>query len=337
MLVLVGNSPSSGSSLLADILDSTDFTACGSELNFWSNRFLYDFQKFKANPSRFSNTFQITATGLFPHYDVLNQYGIEKRLWHKWIDQSESVQEFSESFAKHFLSFRQKDKAGIVFEKSPENINCVAEFLEAFPESYFINIIRDPLYVYASCLKRKFGHFVSAMNWMVDATVIKAFSSHPRFISIKYEELVQNPFEIVAKIIAQISSRKVESSVLKDAYQSNLYKKKNSDKIGSWEFSEYGEVRNANLKVLPEKLLKDFSAVSHYQISEAYAELFNIEVASYTDLVDHFGYSLPEDTDAQEVRKNFKDYRKLIAKVLRLRGRKLSDFNTVLNPAILKD
>lgn len=334
MLVLVGNSPSSGSTLLADLLDSTPFTACGNELNFWSNKYLYDFDKFKKNPHKFSNTHQLTSTAIFPHYRFLSQYGIEKKLWHKWINESENVQEFSSTFSKHFLSYRQKDKDGIVFEKSPENINTIEVFLAAFPDSYFINIIRDPLYVYASCLKRGFGNYISAINWMIDSAVVKEQLSNPNFIQIKYEDLVVNPFEIVSEIIQKISGRSVSADELKECYQSNNYKKRNSNKIKSWEISQYGDVKNANQKELDPKVIENFSAVSNYRISDAYAKMFGIKPISYKELAEFFEYHLPP-SESSLVKKNMKDYRKLSAKSYRMAGLSRTNFETTLKAGVL--
>ena len=78
MFCLVGNVPSSGSSLLSDLLDSTTYTASGPEIEFFCNKYLYDFAWFQNNFGKTSHLFNLRSTGIFPRYDRLDAYGLTK-------------------------------------------------------------------------------------------------------------------------------------------------------------------------------------------------------------------------------------------------------------------
>lgn len=334
MLVLIGNSPSSGSTLLADLLDSTPFSVCGNELNFWSNKFLYDFQSFQKNPSLFSNTAQLAVTSLFPHYKFLLEYGIEKKLWHKWIQDSENVPDFTSKFVNHVLRFRHKDPDGVVFEKTPENLNAIGEFLETFPSSYFINISRDPLYVYSSLKRRGFGSYVSAFTWLVDSATLSPYIDHHRYIQVSYEELVERPFHLVSEILLKITGRTISAEDIEENYKNNTHKRKKGKKLKSWQFKDYGIIENANAKIIDSKIIEEFSSVASYKITDAYAELYKIPSLSYQEAAAKFNYSLPNKTSEAFITKSFNDHRRLLTKGLRFRKNKWGSIKTHLVPVV---
>jgi len=72
---LIGNSPSSGSTFLADLLDSSNYSACGEELGIFSNKHLYDFEQFKKNPKLKSNLYSLYFVRTYWHQDYFHLYG----------------------------------------------------------------------------------------------------------------------------------------------------------------------------------------------------------------------------------------------------------------------
>ena len=341
MLVLVGNSPSSGSTFLADLLDSTPFTVCGNELNLFSNRLLYDFHKFKRNPYKTSNSPQIAVTGLFPRYKWFNTYGFNENDWLNWIDKSNTVQEFATFFSQHCLFYRNKDNDGVVFEKTPENLNAIDLFLKAFPESHFLSIVRNPLYVYSSMRKRGFGNYVASLTWLVDCAKLLQYKNHPRVTFLKYEELVLNPFEIIEETLKSIVKKDISAKKIEQQYNMNNYRKENTKKIQSWSINTYGTVSNANKRKILEEEIMMFAPALSYRINPLYAKIFNIVEIDFKKALQEFGYyeeindKIPNAKN--KLLKETKDYKKLMAKWYRFKKdeRRKGSIKTFLNPCIL--
>lgn len=106
-LSLVGNAPSSGSTLLADLLDSTLLTACGPELEFFCNKRLYNFREFQKAPDKTSNVVTLRATGIFPRYDRLSAYRLNRSGLKRMIRNASSLKNFFDTFALYSACIEQ--------------------------------------------------------------------------------------------------------------------------------------------------------------------------------------------------------------------------------------
>ncbi|MEM7230910.1 MAG: sulfotransferase, partial [Planctomycetota bacterium] len=190
MIVAIGNPPSSGSTYLADLLDSLPFAVCGPELNLFavSAHFL-DWTRARENglPNSRSAAAYVRRQRL-EQWRLAN-YGVDRVSLNRMVSESDSFPEFCEELFRVFSTLRGKD-CRLFFEKSPQNIHCVREFLESFPDSYFVHLVRDPLYVFRSLLKRGFPPYVTMATWLIDEAQAFGVRDHERVISLRYEDLV---------------------------------------------------------------------------------------------------------------------------------------------------
>ena len=342
MIALIGNCPSSGSTLLADLLDSTQFSACGEELEFFCNKKIYDYEKYKKNINTVSGTYQICVTGIYPKFQKLGNYGFSLPDFSNLIKNSDSLVDFTNSFTKRFLEHREKNSSGIVFEKTPQNLNCIGEFLEAFPTSHFIFIVRNPLYIYPSLLKRNRGNYVALVNWLVDVAKYFQYKDHDRVVAIKYEDLVERPYEIVVELMQRVAGiKEISENELEESYKNNQFRRENAKKISTWNVQEYGTIQNANEKPIDEKLLPELVKLMNLKVSTRYAQLFNLPELSFESAIKEFGYRNSIDTILADVvksstlpRKSVEDYKLLLTRWGRayLNGEaKIGDISAYLN------
>jgi hypothetical protein len=290
-LVLIGNSPSSGSTFLADLLDSTKYSACGEELGIFSNKHFYNFEEFKVHKKVTSKLASLYFPRTHFYKNVLPYYGLDETLFFKLVNESEGFSDFIKDFSLRYLALRGKDIEGIVFEKTPENINTAEQFLNSTKDTYFINIIRHPLYVYASMLKRGFKNNIALLNWFIEASISKKLYNNDRFITIKYEDLVEKPFETVQNIIKKIKGVEITEKEIKNGYENNDYRKYFSFKLDSWEVKDIGKIQNANNKSLDNEILFSFSKIKDLKISKNYAQKFNLEEDKLVDLMNFYKYN----------------------------------------------
>ncbi|MBL4652296.1 MAG: sulfotransferase [Flavobacteriales bacterium] len=319
---LIGNAPSSGSTLLADLLDSTEHSACGPELEFFCNKLLYDFGEFKKNPSKTSAISTLKSTGVYPNYNRLQHYNLDKEQLFKMVKNSDSLTSFFNQFSDHFLTYRNKNQSGIVFEKTPQNVNVINEFLTNADTGYFIYIVRNPLYVYNSLLNRGWGNYLALCTWLITAAHISKYINNPRVKIIKYEELIERPFETASQLIFEISGNKVKASQIEKNYQSNEYRKNSSTGLNTWEApANRNEVINANEKEINENVKGRFSVIQNLKVSSSYAQKYSIDELSFKNAIKLLGYeslsSILPKSKKQLPQKTFDDRKKLTMKWLR--------------------
>jgi len=94
---------------------------------------------------------------------------------------------------RHLLVNRIPAEARRWCEKTPRNIHHLENILGYWPDAFFLNIIRDPRDVLTSKHQNKPGEYwVSLDRWVRDVNKGLEYQDHPRVITIRYEDLVQN-------------------------------------------------------------------------------------------------------------------------------------------------
>lgn len=292
MIVAIGNAPSSGSTFLADILDSLPFAVCGPEINLFSVKPLFrQFlkQEVKTITGASALIYQSRQRLLT---ERLCAYGIEPLLLDIIIEQSKSFPDFCEEIFSAFASIRGKN-CTFFFEKTPQNIHCADAFLETFSDGYFLHIIRNPLYVYKSLKNRGFPNYLAMHTWLADVSKAYAMRNHPRFITIKYEELVQSPYERVISLLNKMGGD-YNSRELEQLYMNNSYRKTVSRKIKSWSINRYGEAGDANKKQIEPEDMEKLFVMRRTRLNKEYGALFGIESVAFNTLARYYGYDLDE-------------------------------------------
>ncbi len=293
IIAIVGNAPSSGSTFLADLLDSTPYSACGPEINIFSHKRLYDFHRFKRNIYQSSPTSTYCLLRERIKFRQLHKYGLNAAEFRQLVEQSRSVREFAEQFGRRFLALRGKPPEGIFFEKTPQNLSCIEEFLTHFPEGYFIFLVRNPAHVYASLLRRGIPPYIALLTWYIDAARYLPYRHHPRVISLRYEELVAAPFQRVANLLKQIGDLDIAPEEIERNYQNNDYRRFHSKKLPSWSIKEYGKIGDANRNPLPPQQTRELSRLWNTQIRGPFARRFGLAEIDFESLLKELCYLKP--------------------------------------------
>lgn len=313
MFIAIGNCPSSGSTFLADIMDSVPFTICGSEIGIFATREYYtDFKVVRSwvssLPTRVQKNHLVQRYQFFTsrcsscycgriRLDLsrLYRYGLDVDLVKEFVEESSSFSDFCNQFFHHFSVLRNKHELAFYTEKTPQNIHTAKWFLEYFPESFFLHIVRNPIFVYKSLRKRGFPPYIAAATWLIDLSAAYKLRDHPRLYTIRYEDFVSNPFAVVCKFILDILGEKLSENKLKELYDNNHYRRLVSRKIKTWSISKYGKLGNANKNV---SLNKEDGIMAKWMlrsnISDGYARSFGLPKTSYRELIDYYGYNLDD-------------------------------------------
>jgi len=295
MIIAIGNSPSSGSTYLSDLLDSTSISVCGPELHLFSVQQHFDnFEKVReAGFPRGATSCCYSAYAARFLTESLPQYGMTREDVNAMIHNSVSFPEFCETFFNKYASYREKTPK-LFFEKTPENICMANRFLNCFPDSVFLHIVRHPLFVYRSLRNRGAPFSIAAITWMVDVAFAFNLRTHPRFYTMKYEDLSTDPISTI-KTFFQFLGEDIFMDDLEQRYKENTYRSDTINRPKSWTHNEYGQMANSNVDL---NSFSDGNEVLEYlsnlTIGLDFAEIFGISPVSFKELVAYYGYSFPE-------------------------------------------
>lgn len=298
-MVLIGNAPSSGSTLLADLMDAIPDFACGPESKFFCYKELYeDFERFKKNarhifafPTPSLQNFRGTISR---KKEILAAYGFSGI--NEVIDLLEASSDnvdFARRLQKHFLQWRNMGPGNVLVEKYPENIFIAPHFLDTFADGYFIHIVRNPLYVYSSLRKKNFSPVLAISTWLISTAIGYDLRNHPRFLTISYRDLVTSPFEKIAELAGKITGNHYSPADIKKRYETNMYREKAEFRDESWNVSEYGVVKDSNSVNISMAIRNEYDHFGHIRINRRYTDLYDIPNYSINELCSYYGYDAP--------------------------------------------
>ncbi|KZZ69356.1 hypothetical protein A3765_17535 [Oleiphilus sp. HI0130] len=307
-------------------------------MNLFSLEGLYEGQGFRRilqDRSRFASVY-LRRNGL-----VLNDlcsYGLNEKKLEAMLAESDHLSDFLEQFSESFLALRGKDLSGIVFEKSPQNIHCIGVFLEKL-DQYFVHVVRNPVDVFSSLLRRGFSPSFALITWLLDEAKVARYIEHPRLVIIRYEDLLKDPFSITSSLLQKVSGQLIEPQEIERRYLHNDYRKYHTVKLSSWRPQTPGKVGSVSDRKLAEADLLALSSLKRMKVSKKYAQYFDLSDSSFLALSERFGYldeyqSLVGDREEMftfSKSEKYKLFRKFTGD-LKHGDASLLDLNTYLNP-----
>ncbi len=298
MIVAIGNAPSSGSTYLADLLDSLPFAVCGPELHLFSpQRHYQEFGAWSRNGFGRSPSPACYATfgDRFGEW-ALAEYGFDREGVAALRRDSTGFVDFCHRFFCRYAKHRAKD-ATLFFEKTPENIHSSSAFLDLFSDSVFIHIVRDPLHVFRSLRRRRFGFYLAASTWLIDVAAAWALREHPRLVTVRYEDLVKDPADVLERLLGQLG-HSVAGLDIARLYRENSYRADRA-RLDSWAYSGYGAMGDANEAVVTEEDQAALALMSGLSINPAYAKLFGLPVVTLPEVAAYYGYDVESGDDSE--------------------------------------
>ncbi|MEX0777889.1 MAG: sulfotransferase [Phycisphaeraceae bacterium] len=296
--ICVGGAPSSGTTLLADLLDSVPGLICGPELYVMCIEEAYRFdERFKpaAMAQRhFATRARYSADVAFFNRKYLGATGLTEPALHELIAASDSLPGFITRFARHFAGYRGVALSAFA-EKTPINVNYVGEFCRTFTNGVFVHVVRDGRDVARSLTRRGYSLYEAAMIWMQQVLAgRRAAQSHGRVVEIKYEELVNDPFVTTVQMAAKVGLAAAPAAI-EVCFNSNQYRA-GLPRVASWSVPVFDGKTHPNnpLQVLSWKNLRWLESLQLVQFQQGQADPH--VVADFASLLGEYGYGI----DAQD-------------------------------------
>lgn len=286
-VIAVGSAASSGSTLLADLLDAVPTLACGPELNILclDAAYRYDAQ-FKA-ATRAGHSFPIRSSLLsrsrFFNTRHLDAVGLDAAQLDRLITEAQSLNEFVAAYTTHYAEFRARPLTAFA-EKTPQNIAYAADFHAAFPDGLFVIVVRDGRSVVGSLRRRGYVLYEAALIWLWETHVgRRAATSLPRVVEIRYEDLVTDPFSRVVELVASVGID-ASPSVVQENHRINEYRSQ-LHRVDTWRASLCSREVIANLGYEA-----DLSDAEVAFLETLVLRLPDGTLVSFAETLAHYGY-----------------------------------------------
>jgi hypothetical protein len=280
MSILIGGSPSTGSSLLRRILNRHPLIFCGSETSIFAKAEIYDdWPSFKSKLFK-KSFFGISNAGWhnFTGVDIGEDYPVSKSEARTIAQHSDTLIDFTTAFFGKCLENSGKK---IWAEKTPSNAFTLARFLDIYKqEAKVVHTVRHPLDAISSLHNRGMTLYNALSVYLLNVSQAQQVEQDARAMVIKYEDLVSSPkqqlellwkhLEVADPEKEVLQPQEQESGVTKmEGWKSEETAAPNTQSIGRFAELPLAAQRRlmAGIELLTHNLdapLKDIRAVAHY-------------------------------------------------------------------------
>lgn len=292
--ILIGGSGSSGSTLLATILDRHPEIACGPEMSFFNKHPIYGpyFVFQRKLPVWLKKG--LSTDGYFPYYGFLlgrEHYCLTEDLVIRWSTESNSLMGFVSLLQSHYLAHRGKTYFA---ENTPSNVYCFHEFVNVFPNCRLVHIVRDGRDVVCSLRKRGFPLFQASSEWLYNTAAGFVCRTLPQYLEIRYEDLVSNPEHVIKKVCDHIGVEFVPSMLEASTQGSS------KSGLSSWYNSPSGPISTKSVGRYRQELVgSDLAYFYHVRLTSSGVRRLGageqMKPFSSFDLLRQLGYASTEE------------------------------------------
>ena len=290
---MIGGAPSTGSSLLRQILNRHSNIYCGPETRLLSIQDLYQnwtghknriFKRgpFGVRPNAWHNITGVLCTGI-ELYESRDE--VEKK-----ISNSESFEAFVTDF---FGGLIEKNKKNFWAEKTPNNIYTIRSFLDKFPEGKVIITIRNPLEIICSLMDKGNSLFHALSHALIHLSLAAQYEQSWRIHFLSYEHLTRKPETAIKEICTFIGQDFEAEMLMPDSAQEI----QGQTKLKGWRYSEIEPVHhgegNRFEQLSQEQQLKLLTAMQMISFHDKSLRQKDMPSSNYINLYNRLPYSSP--------------------------------------------
>ena len=314
----MGGAPSTGSSLLVNMLDRHSDLSAGPETYLFIHpRLFKDWPRYRRFLLRTSKTGGLKSPGWF----LMNgaqllqpAYGWSPPALAQLIEASSDLP----AFARSFLAGR-KEAAGAKswVEKSPANAITFPQFLQRFSDARVIHTTRNPYDTAASLVARGHSPYQAAGAYIVHTALALRVLEHPAAHLVKYETLVRDPAGTLQRLLAFLDCS-WEPAVL----EPTPAERRQEVRMEGWlqdENSPVGARSLGRYERLPAAVQRELAdALALFRINPAFARRYGLAHRSLRSIAETLDYPFREAPRPDPGRLRRQLWRDRLGRALRL-------------------
>lgn len=288
--IIIGGSPSTGSSVLVNILNRHPDLVSGPETYLFIHPKLYrDWNSYRGALQTRRLVHHLCSEGwLALHGALLNDpfYGWEAPEVQTLIRRSASLPEFAQSY---FGRSQQRSAAQQWLEKSPSNVIAFPHFLQHFPDGKVIHTVRNPLDTMASLYRRGLSAYYAAGAYLVNNALALRVQDTTNYFRMDYERWVEHPRQELQQLLQFLGFQWMDTLLEADTQEVRM---------SGWQHNEHGQLSSGSVGSffqLPERdqqLL--ISALNVCIFSRPFREHHQLPFRDALEVCYALGYQLPK-------------------------------------------
>jgi len=287
-MIIIGGSPSTGSSLLVQMLNRHSKIASGSESYLFIHpKLISNWQQNKKHILHSSRVNGLKSVGwlMINGVFLLNEdYGWDVKSIQQLVEQSDSFESFAQAYYQKSM---QRNGKTIWIEKTPSNVNSFPTFLEENPKNKTIQITRNPYDTIASVVGRGHSEWYAVGAYVVNTAMALRVAERSNYHQLSYESLI-NSTEETLEALCQFIGVKFEPQMIPREASAKAIKLK------GWRHSETGPIAKSakgKFHKLPKRAQQRIiQATNHFEIPAAYAHKHQIKHLDCRSICDTLDY-----------------------------------------------
>lgn len=239
--IIIGGSPSTGSSLLRQILNRHSEIVCAPETHIWCKYQIFenwDLYKLKyLNRSIFG----LDSKGLmhFVGIDISEIPSYNREITKNILEQSPDIYTFFRLFMMEFFNLRSGQVYG---EKTPANAINFKHILETSDDVMCVHTIRNPYDAIASLVARGKTPLEATGFYLHNCSHGLSNYRNERYVQVRYENLVENPKQELEELLTKLSLDYEERMLEANANKSSVV-----TKLEGWNYDETEAVKKGSV------------------------------------------------------------------------------------------
>jgi hypothetical protein len=283
--IFIVGCPRSGTTKLAAILNRHTHIASATETHFfnfvscqkynWNNFQVADLKKLleEARIIDFTKLADIQSLELIEQFEEVNNDAMSSTL----APEDFKKRKVFDLLIKNYLKKKNKSR---ICEKTPQHLQNIEEILRLYPQARIIHMVRDGRDTVNSLLKmpwRPKGLINNARFWSQYMKLGKKESLRPEVLTIKYENLLERPEDVLQNICSFIDEPYEDGLLDETKEPDNLF----SSWESSWKHKSQQELDSTRINAWTRELSPDDQVI--------------LDWALHKDLIE-FGYhsSIPK-------------------------------------------
>ncbi len=295
MFTLIGGSPSTGSSLLVNILNRHPDIFAGPETYLFTHQKLYEnWKKYKSKLLGSGKIFGLKSPGWFLKngVDLLHSdFGWVKPEMEKLI--AESI-DFEHFIRRYFAKPIQNKGARQWIEKTPSNAYLFETFLEKFPKGKVIHTVRNPYDTVVSLVARGYDAYYAAGAYVCNTSFAMRSEKKENYFRLSYEDLVLKS-EVSLRLLFEFLELPFSHGIL----EVGVTVETPPIKMEGWQQDEKGSIRKGSIgrfaELSGEKREEIITALSAFQISARFQKKYQLPIKNCRQLCQALGYEFLEE------------------------------------------
>ncbi|MEW4449565.1 sulfotransferase [Qipengyuania sp. JC766] len=217
--IILGNAPSSGSTLLANVLGRSKSIYQRGELSAFDKPDWIDAPEEKVDKEfriwldkGYRRRIACENRACFTNYD---QYGLSKSEISDLVRSGMSYVDIVRAFLDQA---RERDRKERWLEKTPANAFALTRLARAIPDAFFIGITRDARFVISSLIRRGFSPEIAVARWYLSNLALLSARDKINIELVRYEDFTRNPAETLENLFAFLNEH-FDASILSQTGQ----------------------------------------------------------------------------------------------------------------------